>query len=112
MACIRKLRQESLFSTINNRSYFMIKKGWLAILAFLVFSCRKHYDAPVPDLGWTLFDSPAAKPLPRNTQNKMEGVYSITNGADVFGSDAALKWSYTANGRDTTYHLSMFCQKQ
>src|SRR4051812_14517963 len=90
----------------------MIKKGWLPILALLVFSCRKNYDAPVPDLSWPIFDSPSAKPLPARTRNKLEGVYSITDGGDVFGGQAALKWSYTVNGRDTIYHLSMFCAKQ
>lgn len=90
----------------------MIKQWCLAILCILILSCKKNYYAPVPDTKWELFDSPAAATLNNNTHNKIEGVYSITEGTDVFGATAALKWSYTANGTDTMYHLSMFCERQ
>jgi glycerophosphoryl diester phosphodiesterase len=90
----------------------MIKHCCAAILCILVFSCKKNYDAPVPDIKWDLFISPNTTSLISNTRNKLEGVYSVTEATDVFGSLAALKWSYTANGPDTTYHLSMFCERQ
>ena len=41
----------------------------------------------------------------------MEGIYSLSDGSPDFGTEAAVKWSYTAIGSDTTYHLSFFCQK-
>lgn len=86
-------------------------KPYLIVLFFLMFfSCRKHYDAPVPDITWNAFNS-ASSTLPKNTRNKIEGVYTIAEGADVFGPSTALKWSFTANGKDTTYHLSMYCEK-
>lgn len=81
----------------------------LLLLAF--FSCRKRYEAPVPDLAWDQFDSPSAISLQNNSGKKMEGIYNFTTGSDRFGTDAALKWSYTANGSDTMYRLSFFCQK-
>lgn len=90
----------------------MTRKLAIAFLCILVFSCKKNYTAPVPDTKWNLFDSPAATALNSSTRTKMEGVYNIANATDVFGTDAALKWSYTANGADTTYHLTMFCQRQ
>lgn len=90
----------------------MMKQYCVAILCMLIFSCKKKYEAPVPDARWDLFSSSTATVLTHNTRNKLEGVYSITDGTDVFGPSAALKWSYTANGRDTTYHLSMFCERQ
>lgn len=90
----------------------MIKQYCAAIMCILIFSCKKKYEAPVPDTRWDLFNSSTATALTNNTRNKLEGVYSITEGIDVFGASTALKWSYTANGQDTTYHLSMFCERQ
>ncbi|GEO08362.1 glycerophosphodiester phosphodiesterase [Segetibacter aerophilus] len=90
----------------------MIKPCFTVLLCILIFSCKKNYDAPVPDTKWDLFNSPNGTSLNNNTRNKLEGVYSIADATDVFGPSTALKWSYTANGRDTTYHLSMFCEKQ
>jgi glycerophosphoryl diester phosphodiesterase len=90
----------------------MIKQYCLALLLILVLSCKKNYDAPVPGSKWSLFESAGTAGLNNNTRNKIEGVYTISEGADVFGASAALKWSYTANGTDTTYHLSMYCEKQ
>ncbi|MCW3114751.1 MAG: glycerophosphodiester phosphodiesterase [Segetibacter sp.] len=90
----------------------MIKHWCIAILCIVTFSCKKHYEAPVPETKWNLFDSPASTSLTNETRNKLEGVYSVSEGADVFGASAALKWSYTVNGSDTTYQLSMFCERQ
>lgn len=82
----------------------------VSVLLFLL-SCRKHYEAPVPNLAWDLFNAATSVPLPSKTVKLMDGVYSIADGSDRFGADCAMKWSYTANGTDTTYHLSFFCQK-
>ncbi|MGI8633995.1 MAG: glycerophosphodiester phosphodiesterase, partial [Segetibacter sp.] len=90
----------------------MIKHFLPTISLLLLLSCTKHYNAPVPNLKWDLFNSGSASPLANYTRDKMEGVYSISDGADAFGSSAALKWSYTANGKDTTYNLSMYCERQ
>lgn len=89
----------------------MMKPFILITLLILVFSCKKKYEAPVPNSKWDVFNSTAASPLRTNMRNKMEGVYQVAEGADVFGTSTALKWSYTANGTDTTYHLSMYCEK-
>lgn len=88
-----------------------MKKLLLPFLCLSVFACRKDYEAPVPNLNWDLFNSAAAVKLGSKTVKLLDGVYSINNGTDRFGNDAALKWSYTVNGTDTTYHLSFFCQK-
>ena len=90
----------------------MIKYSLISIFLILLLSCRKHYDAPVPNSKWDVFNSVSASPLANYTRTKMEGVYSVIEGTDVFGSSAALKWSYTADGKDTTYHLSMYCERQ
>ncbi|MDB5246008.1 MAG: glycerophosphodiester phosphodiesterase [Segetibacter sp.] len=90
----------------------MIRQLLITISCLLILSCKKHYEAPVPETRWELFESAATESLNSSTRNRLEGVYTITEGKDIFGTDAALKWSYTVNGTDTTYHLSMFCEKQ
>ncbi|HVK97310.1 MAG TPA: glycerophosphodiester phosphodiesterase [Flavisolibacter sp.] len=84
----------------------------IAYILLIVTSCRREFVAPVPNTDWDLFNSPTAVRLTRLTMNKMEGIYSFGAGADVFGDSTALKWSYTVSGNDTSYKLSMFCEKQ
>ncbi len=89
----------------------MIKYFIPIVLAALV-SCKRNFEAPVPNTSWDLFESPAAGSLNTSTRQKMEGVYTISIGGDVFGPATAAKWTYTATGADTVYHLSLFCEKQ
>ncbi|HEX8357682.1 MAG TPA: glycerophosphodiester phosphodiesterase [Segetibacter sp.] len=90
-----------------------MSKHWCGVIMFvLLLSCKKNYEAPVPETNWDLFESSAAITLSNTTRSKIEGIYLINEGQNVFGVDAALKWSYTINGGDTTYQLSMFCEKQ
>lgn len=88
-----------------------MKKLPAALFLLFFFACKKKYEAPVPALNWNLFTSPTAVGLGSKTVKLLDGVYSISDGGDRFGTEAALKWSYTVNGADTTYHLSLFCQK-
>lgn len=90
----------------------MIKYLMIVCSILTIFSCRKIYDAPIPNINWDLFNSPAALSLSDSTRARLEGVYAFGEGADFFGIDAALKCSYTAKGADTTYHVSLFCEKQ
>ncbi|GAA4740367.1 glycerophosphodiester phosphodiesterase [Flavisolibacter ginsenosidimutans] len=89
----------------------MKKKCLLFLLLLLFFSCRKKYEAPVPSLNWDLYNASSAVKLTSKAVKLLDGVYNISDGNDRFGNDCALKWSYTANGTDTTYNLSFFCQK-
>ncbi|MCW3087950.1 MAG: glycerophosphodiester phosphodiesterase [Sediminibacterium sp.] len=75
-------------------------------------SCVKKFSAPVPDTAWGQFDALPKTPLPYGTRQKMEGIYTIVDGFDQFGGLAALKWSYTLNGTDTSFNLSMFCENE
>ena len=90
----------------------MIKYWCIVITCIVLAGCKKTYEAPVPDTAWELFNSSSTSTLNSSTRNKIEGIYSITEGMEVFGANAALKWSYSINGSDTTYHLSMFCERQ
>jgi glycerophosphoryl diester phosphodiesterase len=74
----------------------------------LFTSCAKQLAAPLPQVEWDLFDSPNASPLPPDPQERMEGVYGVTEGNEVFGDQVVLKWSHTRIGGDTTYHVSIF----
>ncbi|MGI8599711.1 MAG: glycerophosphodiester phosphodiesterase [Chitinophagaceae bacterium] len=80
-------------------------------LMVITGSCRKIYEAPVPDLQWALFDAPSSVNLSFQSKMAMEGVYNITEEDGVFGELAALKWSYVMQGADTVYHLSILCGK-
>ncbi len=87
-----------------------------AIIIFLLsgflLSCKKNYEVIMPDTSqWDLFNEPAAAPLNQITRTAMEGVYSLSTGADVFGEQVAIKWSYVIKGDDTTFHVSGFFGK-
>jgi glycerophosphoryl diester phosphodiesterase len=64
----------------------------------------------VPETHWDLFESSDALALPPSSRQPMEGIYTITDGEQTFGSLVALKWSYTKNNSDTVFHLSAFCE--
>jgi glycerophosphoryl diester phosphodiesterase len=89
-----------------------MKKSFIYTLACFIFiSCKRDVDAPIPDTTWDLFNSPAATSIPSFTRSKIEGVYTLEQGADDFGNLTAAKWSYTANATDTVFHFSFFCER-
>ncbi|HYO22762.1 MAG TPA: glycerophosphodiester phosphodiesterase family protein, partial [Flavisolibacter sp.] len=89
-----------------------MKKYLYLLCSFsLLLSCRREFEAPIPDTNWELFDSPSATRLAQFTRNKIEGVYTLEQGADAFGPLTAAKWSYTVTGTDTVHHLSFFLER-
>ncbi|MCW3092011.1 MAG: glycerophosphodiester phosphodiesterase [Ferruginibacter sp.] len=84
----------------------------ILISSSFLFSCKKDYQAPVPDFAsWAPFNDPSAASLNIVSRSALEGVYTLDKGADMFGGLAAVKWSYTHNGNDTTFHVSGFFGK-
>jgi len=85
----------------------------IIVLVIVGFSaCRKNYQAPVPDFNnWDLFTSAGKLLLSPQSRTAMEGVYTMTDGAANFGDSVAVKWNYSISGTDTTWHLSVFCEK-
>jgi glycerophosphoryl diester phosphodiesterase len=81
----------------------------LCLLVALV-SCNPGEDVLVPqDPAYNL---PAGvRPLTWASRASLEGIYAIIDGTEYFGAYAALKWSYVAQGADTTFYLSMFCNR-
>ena len=81
-------------------------------ISCLFLSCKKEYKVVTLDTSaWDLFNTPSALSLNETTRSAMEGVYSVVNGANVFGELAAIKWSYVIDGTDTTFHISGFFGK-
>lgn len=104
------------FHLINNIIIIRMKSiihflGTVSLLGSLS-GCEQQYEAPVPIDHWDVFDSPNAVPLSSTSRAGSEGVYAVTQGADVFGDQVALKWSYLAEGTDTTYYLSAFSGRE
>ncbi|GAB4026251.1 glycerophosphodiester phosphodiesterase [Spirosoma koreense] len=75
------------------------------LLLILTGSCRKDYEAPVP---YSFTNTPGSGRFVPSVRQAMEGVYTVTDGANQFGSQVALKWTYLLNGADTTHYLSIF----
>ena len=79
----------------------------IILVALSMGSCNKNYEAPVPDYsGWDEFNNANTdSSLNMATRNAMEGVYTLGKANDDFGGLTALKWSYTRDGDDTSFHL-------
>ena len=85
----------------------MNRFSYLLPLLFIVAfgGCRKDYEAPVP---YTFQNTPGAGRFSPAVRQSIEGVYAVSDGAQEFGSQVALKWSYLLDGADTTHYLSVF----
>ena len=83
----------------------------LLSLSLVVIGCQKEYEAPVPNTTWDLFESSGTTPVDPRAQGRMEGVYTVVEGSAHFGGQAVVKWSWTREGLDTTYHVSIFCER-
>lgn len=88
-----------------------MKAALYILLLLLVTGCRKEYDSPIPNTNWDLFDSFGAIPVDPRAQGRMDGVYTVVEGADMFGAEVVLQWSWTHDGPDTTYNVSLFGEK-
>lgn len=84
----------------------LLRQLLLSLILFLLIACQRNKEVPVPDVKWNLFDSSDARPLGNREIKALEGVYAMEAGAEDFGPQAAAKWSYTVEGKDTTTHLS------
>jgi glycerophosphoryl diester phosphodiesterase len=81
------------------------------VIFFFITGCEKDLEVIIPNQPWDLFENPNAQPLGGTTRNAMEGIYETKEGADVFGNQLALKWSYAIESTDTLYRLSLLGEK-
>ena len=86
----------------------MNQRSSILLLCLFFLACRREDSAPVPDSTWALFRSPETRPLNSSLAGKLDGIYTIEQGTENFGELTPAKWSYTATGSDTVYHLSFF----
>jgi hypothetical protein len=56
----------------------------LLLLSFI--ACRREDSAPAPDSTWSLFRSPATGTLSSTVAQKLDGIYTIEQGREAFGS--------------------------
>jgi glycerophosphoryl diester phosphodiesterase len=78
------------------------------LLLFFIIACRREDSASVPDSTWMLFRSPETRPLTSAVAQKLDGIYTVEQGQENFGTITPAKWSYTVSGADTLYHFSFF----
>jgi glycerophosphoryl diester phosphodiesterase len=83
-----------------------------SLTGLLLFSCQEITDVDIPSQDWSEFQSATAKALLPQHRARLEGVYLVTEAAYPFGDTLAGKWSYTVNGRDTTWHFSLFGEEE
>jgi glycerophosphoryl diester phosphodiesterase len=88
-----------------------INSGLILFFMLSTVSCEKNRVVAVPDTTWALFNSANTISIYAGSRSAMEGIYSVTEGADEFGNEVALRWSYVAEGTDTSYYLSVLCSK-
>jgi glycerophosphoryl diester phosphodiesterase len=82
----------------------------LCLCLIFLAACRRSYNVDMPDTRWDLFE--AATPVNSTATARLEGLYNCIAGAETFGNNAVLKWSYDANGTDTTFYASLFCRNE
>jgi len=75
------------------------------LLVAALTGCRKEYEAPVP---YTFSAATGAGRFSTPVRQAINGVYTVTDGSDVFGPQVVLKWTYIRNGADTAHHLSVY----
>lgn len=85
-----------------------MNRTWPLLFVAFALGCQKEYDAPVPDTTWDLFESSRTRPVDARAQQRMTGVYAVSDGAGLFGDEVVLQWTWTRDGIDTSYHVSIF----
>ena len=78
------------------------------VIAYVAYRTRK---VPTPKRRWKRFADPGAIPLDDTTCEQLQGIYTITEGKDFFGTTAVLKCSYTVERNKTINRISLFCEK-
>lgn len=72
-----------------------IKVVLLFVMALAFSACNKDTFVPIPTLGPNSLMN-ETYPLKPSSKTLMEGVYTVTSGADFFGDQVILKWNRTS----------------
>ena len=86
----------------------------VCLFSTLLVCCNEIPVVPIPasSTDVLLQETKRVTPVMRSS---MEGVYSVSEGNDVFGDQVALKWSYVTSASpylDTTFTLSVFSGRE
>ena len=82
-----------------------------ALAGFIGYVAYRTRRIPTPRRRWKRFDHPEAVRLNASTATALQGIYTLSEGTDLFGEKAVLKCSYTVEEEEMIYHLSLFCEK-
>ncbi len=83
----------------------------IILLALFLFLRKLFLKAPLPNTMWRLFNRRNAVPLTAMQLQKLEGIYSIEDGKDFFGTTVVLKSTYVVQNDKPVHHLSFFMEK-
>lgn len=78
------------------------------LLLLVFFGCQPIYEAPVP---YSFTGAPGSGRFVAPVRQRMEGVYTVSDGAGQFNEQVVLKWTYLLNRADTTHYLTVFTGK-
>jgi len=84
---------------------------FLAVSATIAYVAYRTRAVPTPKRKWKKFDHPDAIPLDQTTCESLQGIYTVDEGDNFFGSKAILKCSYAGEGTKRAYRLSLFCER-
>jgi glycerophosphoryl diester phosphodiesterase len=83
----------------------------LAVVGAVAYVAYRTRSVPTPRRRWWRFHRPGAKRLTGDACGRLQGLYYVEKGHELFGDIAVVKCSYTVEGRRKIFHLSFFCQK-
>jgi glycerophosphoryl diester phosphodiesterase len=83
----------------------------MGVLALTALSCTEAVDVVVPQNQEFALPT-GTQPIPYIIRPVIAGIYRVASGNEMFGDFVVLKWSYVANGADTTHYLSIFSGKE
>jgi glycerophosphoryl diester phosphodiesterase len=104
---LKKIQARSVYC--NN--FFMIQVV-VIIAGFILYVTYKTRKTPVPHTDWQRFRRKGTVPLDSVTCNDLQGVYTVTEGKEIFGNSCIVKWTYTIEKQGPIYHLSFFGGKE
>jgi glycerophosphoryl diester phosphodiesterase len=96
---------------MKNKHIYLLGGLAVAIIAAIGYVAYRTRAVPTPRRRWKRFYQPDATPLDEHSAHSLQGIYAIEEGSDFFGESAVVKCSTIGDGEQSTYRLSIFCEK-
>src|SRR6476620_2838981 len=97
--------------SVNCNYNFMIQVV-VIIAGFILYVTYKTRKTKVPHTDWQRFRRKGTVPLDSVACNELQGVYTVTEGKEIFGNCCIVKWTYTIEKEGPVNHLSFFGGKE